>query len=162
MLWENHPQTRAALLGGEGRTTLSKVAERVGAVGDRLHLAIELHPGGDDRVLYTHPIGYLTLGEIRERVCWGSFEVVIGHRWQGRGYGRRVLEKVPELLMSWRGIETIKVGAFEENLIALGLYRSLGFFEVERVWYSTSTGRRRAVILSNKPEVFLRHRVGFF
>ena len=149
------------LLGATENVSLAQVSELIEEDADRLHLVIEIAPGGQDRVLYRHPVGFLTLGEVRERVTWGSFEVVVGPQWQGRGYGRRVLAQVPGLLMSWRGLSTIKVGAFEDNGRALALYRSLGFSEVESVWYSTLSGRRRAVLLSNRPEAFLRRRAGF-
>ncbi len=161
-LWELDPAVASGLLRPLGPASVGEVMERASAPSrDRVHYIIEVTADRVDRLPPVCPVGFLTLAEGVDRVRWGSFEIALGVPWQGRGWGRRALEQVPGLLMAWRGLEAIKVGVFEDNARATGLYRSLGYEVVERSWLESTGGRRRALMMSNRPDLFKKREVGF-
>lgn len=97
----------------------------------------------------------------RARAWVGSFEVALDPAFQGRGAGRAAVEALSRELYRWGKVEAILIGVLESNARALRLYESLGYREVERVWWDIRGARVRVLMLSDKPDRFTRRRVGF-
>jgi ribosomal protein S18 acetylase RimI-like enzyme len=97
----------------------------------------------------------------RARAWVGSFEVALDPAFQGQGAGRAAVEALARELYRWGKVEAILIGVLEGNARALRLYESLGYREVERVWWDIRGGRVRVLMLSDKPDRFTRRRVGF-
>jgi mycothiol synthase len=71
------------------------------------------------------PIGFAWAKMVEKGV--GEIEPVgVLTHWQGRGYGRFLLQSAIHDLAS-RGADHIHIGTWAENAAALHLYRSLGF-----------------------------------
>lgn len=66
--------------------------------------------------------------------------IAIAPEWQGRGVGRRLVERLLAWADNWGGVLRIELNVHEDNERAMALYRSLGFVE---------EGRHRAYALKN-------------
>lgn len=108
-------------------------------------------------------IGTLTLVSVPGPPCpWASFAIAIDPDHRRQGHAMRALERLPELLLCWPQVEAIAFGVFADNLGAQRLYARLGYRIYDRIWMRTPDGgRKRALMLSDKPERFARRRAGF-
>jgi putative acetyltransferase len=66
--------------------------------------------------------------------------IAIAPEWQGRGVGRRMMERLLAWADNWGGVLRIELNVHEDNAPAIALYRSLGFAE---------EGRHRGYALKN-------------
>jgi putative acetyltransferase len=64
----------------------------------------------------------------------------LAQEWQGRGLGRRLMERLLDWADHWAGVLRIELFVHEDNERAIALYRDLGFVE---------EGRHRAYALKN-------------
>lgn len=69
-----------------------------------------------------------------------SLFIAVAPHWQGRGVGRRLMERVLQWADDWAGVLRIELHVHVDNPHAIALYRSLGFVE---------EGRHRAYALKN-------------
>lgn len=70
--------------------------------------------------------GYAELcreSESRYRVC----RVFIADHYKGRGYAKQMLQLLVELAKDKFDAQTLTLAVFEHNVVALNLYRALGF-----------------------------------
>jgi RimJ/RimL family protein N-acetyltransferase len=70
--------------------------------------------------------GYAELcreSESQYRVC----RVFIADRYKGRGYAKQMLQLLVELAKDKFDAQTLTLAVFEHNVVALNLYRALGF-----------------------------------
>jgi GNAT superfamily N-acetyltransferase len=76
------------------------------------------------------PVGTLWLAERQEPMepCLFVYEVHVGEPFRGRGYGRAAM-LFAENEARRRGIDRIALNVFGGNVVARGLYRSLGYEE---------------------------------
>ena len=77
--------------------------------------------------------------------------IAIDRPFQGKGYGRVLLEQLCARLASW-GIENFFLEVRPSNTKALGLYQKLGFEEISRRkdYYPTHDGREDAIVMCKK------------
>jgi putative acetyltransferase len=61
-----------------------------------------------------------------------SLGVAVALKWQGRGVGRRLLQRLLDWADNWGGVLRVELWAYADNERALALYRSLGFVEEGR------------------------------
>jgi len=127
---------------------------------DRACFAIEEAVDGQ---VAARVIGWLELRAVRvSGFACGSFEIYLDPACQGRGVGREVVAQLPAMVRARFGLDVVLIGVFEDNKAALRLYERLGYVEVDRQWHYPERGdRQRWLMLSNKPERFVRRRVGF-
>jgi len=69
--------------------------------------------------------------------------------YQGQGLGRKLLQHVKAALLE-KGIASIFLEVRESNVIALSLYESEGFHEIDvrKNYYPTVNGRENAIIMA--------------
>ena len=85
---------------------------------------------------------FLRMGEEYIGFAWTRLEGEVGvvepigivPKWQGRGYGRFLLLRALHGLAQ-QGVRWFGIGAWLENVVALGLYEDVGFRPWERVVY---------------------------
>lgn len=71
-----------------------------------------------------------------------SLGIAIAPEWQGRGIGRRLLERLLDWADNWGAVLRIELHVHADNERAMALYRSLGFVEEGRhKGYSLTGGR---------------------
>ena len=58
---------------------------------------------------------------------WMIYRLMVSHDMQGRGVGRAALQKLVEKIAAEHGAREIAISAEPENVLALGLYRRMGF-----------------------------------
>ena len=58
---------------------------------------------------------------------WMIYRLMVSHDMQGRGVGRAALQKLVEKIAAEHGARGIAISAEPENVLALGLYRRMGF-----------------------------------
>lgn len=78
------------------------------------------------------------------------FNIAVDPRFQGKGYGKRLLSSLIEQLRT-QGVLTLWLEVRESNLVAQKLYNSLGFNEVtlRKNYYPTPSGtRENAVVMA--------------
>lgn len=66
----------------------------------------------------------------------------IALEWQGRGIGRRMIERLLDWADNWGGVLRVELHAHADNGKAMALYRSLGFVEEGRHKAFSLTGGR--------------------
>jgi len=66
--------------------------------------------------------------------------ITVAREWQGRGVGRRLIERLLDWSDNWAGVLRVELTVHVDNDRAIALYRSLGFAE---------EGRHRAYALKN-------------
>ena len=75
-------------------------------------------------------IGFVMYGCITEEK-WGSRvwmdRILIDHKFQGRGYGRKTIEALIKRLFKEYNVDKIYLSVYEENIVALHLYKEFGF-----------------------------------
>lgn len=69
-----------------------------------------------------------------------TLAIAIAPEWQGRGLGRRLLERLLSWADNWAGVLRVELLVHADNPRAIALYRGLGFVE---------EGRHRAYALKN-------------
>ena len=69
-----------------------------------------------------------------------SLFIAVAPDWQGRGVGRKLMERVLQWADQWAGVLRIELNVHADNPRAIALYRSLGFLE---------EGRHRAYALKD-------------
>jgi L-phenylalanine/L-methionine N-acetyltransferase len=68
--------------------------------------------------------------------------IAIAPEWQGRGVGRRMMERLLAWADNWGGVLRIELTVHEDNERAVALYRSLGFVEEgQHRGYALKNGR---------------------
>jgi len=55
--------------------------------------------------------------------------LLLAERWQGQGLGRLAYERVEQLIRSWPGMRTVRIGIIASNEPAFPFWRKLGFSE---------------------------------
>jgi putative acetyltransferase len=66
----------------------------------------------------------------------------LASEWQGRGLGRRMMQRLLDWADNWAGVLRVELWVHADNERALALYRSLGFVEEGRhVAYAMKNGR---------------------
>jgi putative acetyltransferase len=83
--------------------------------------------------------GLHCLGTSLRRAHVRSLAIGIASEWQGRGLGRRLIERLLDWADNWGGVLRVELHVHADNERAIGLYRSLGFAD---------EGRHRAFSLS--------------
>jgi diamine N-acetyltransferase len=48
---------------------------------------------------------------------------------QGHGYGTQACRKIEELVRSWEGMESLRIGVIETNVTAFAFWKKMGFIE---------------------------------
>ena len=61
-----------------------------------------------------------------------SLGIIVAREWQGRGVGRKLMERLLHWADHWGGVLRIELWAHADNERAIALYRSLGFVEEGR------------------------------
>ena len=61
-----------------------------------------------------------------------SLGIVVAREWQGRGVGRRLMERLLDWADRWGGVLRIELWAHADNERAIALYRNVGFVEEGR------------------------------
>lgn len=56
-----------------------------------------------------------------------TFGITVGHEFQGKGIGSRLMEAMLELADNWLGLTRIELTVFTDNDAAIALYRKYGF-----------------------------------
>jgi diamine N-acetyltransferase len=64
---------------------------------------------------------------------WSILQLMIDHRHQRKGHGRRAMQLLIPMMIERHGMEEIVLSYFRGNDVAAGLYRSLGFVETGEV-----------------------------
>lgn len=77
------------------------------------------------------PIGVCHLNDEGSKCCVYGFELL--PYWRGKGYGRLLLEYVTAQAIEWR--KQVVLDVESDNIVALTLYRSMGFSEVYEIAY---------------------------
>lgn len=75
-------------------------------------------------------IGFVMYGCITEEK-WGSRvwmdRILIDHKFQGRGYGRKTIKYLIEKILKEYNVDKIYLSVYEENIVAVHLYKDFGF-----------------------------------
>ncbi|MDO9175370.1 MAG: GNAT family N-acetyltransferase, partial [Actinomycetota bacterium] len=114
-----------------------ETVDRLGPRSGRLHLVADI----DGR-----PVGVLELltwpDEPRHRHVGEVNLVAVHPDWVGRGAGRALMEAAIELADDWLNIRRLSLVVFVDNLVAVELYRRLGFVvEGTMAGYGFTRGR---------------------
>jgi diamine N-acetyltransferase len=73
------------------------------------------------------PVGFVMYGHQLSQDRWKVQSLIVDARYQGRGYGRAIMQAVIALMVERHGCNEIFTGYVEGNDIARGLYERLGF-----------------------------------
>jgi diamine N-acetyltransferase len=73
------------------------------------------------------PVGFVMYGHQLSRDRWKVQSLIVDERYQGRGYGRAIMQAVIALMVERHRCHEIVTGYVEGNDVARGLYESLGF-----------------------------------
>ena len=73
------------------------------------------------------PVGFVMYGHQLSLDRWKVQSLIVDARYQGRGYGRAIMQAVIALMVERHGCDEIFTGYIEGNDVARGLYESLGF-----------------------------------
>jgi len=55
--------------------------------------------------------------------------LLLSERWQGRGYGREAYAQIEDLVRTWPGMQTMRIGIIASNEPAFPFWRRMGFLE---------------------------------
>jgi ribosomal protein S18 acetylase RimI-like enzyme len=55
--------------------------------------------------------------------------LLLADKFQGQGHGTRAYKEVEKIMLSWPGIDTVRIGVIETNTDAFGFWRKMGFVE---------------------------------
>jgi diamine N-acetyltransferase len=110
--------------------------EQSGFVAPNVRGIAETHiyPDAEPRAVYDgdEPVGFVLFHPIdKDRPAEGHciVRLMIDHRFQGRGLGRRALEAAVEWIVREREVGRVRLSVVPSNSTARGLYRSAGFVE---------------------------------
>src|SRR5215213_6501534 len=77
------------------------------------------------------PVGFSMLRGFDEGYSVPSFGIFIDHRFQGRGFGKKLLQVTVEEARQM-GCEKVRLSVFGRNAAGLRIYKAFGFREIER------------------------------
>jgi RimJ/RimL family protein N-acetyltransferase len=55
--------------------------------------------------------------------------LLIGEKYQGQGYGARAYAELEKIVLTWSGIDTVRLGVIETNTAAFPFWHKMGFAE---------------------------------
>ncbi len=55
--------------------------------------------------------------------------LLITEQHQGQGYGARAYAELEKIILRWPGIDTVRLGVIETNMLAFPFWRKMGFVE---------------------------------
>jgi RimJ/RimL family protein N-acetyltransferase len=154
MVWERDPRTRDFIM-LDRPSTFADMLDRLSPQDGVRHLAMEIRP-------CNLAVGYLRLVRAVERgQTLGSFEILISPAFRRRGYARAILERIEDVLDEQWSTRLVKIGVFDDNVAARRLYEDLGYHEVATEWWEVGGRRRRAIMMTNRPDLLRGRRIGF-
>jgi putative acetyltransferase len=98
---------------------------------------VAVAPGSSDIV---GSVGLHLAGNSLRRAHVRSLGIGIAEEWQGKGLGRRMMQRALDWADNWAGILRVELTVHADNERAMALYRSFGFVE---------EGRHRAYGMKN-------------
>lgn len=75
------------------------------------------------------PVGFVMLDWDEQERTVGIWRFMIAHKYQQKGYGRKALEKIIEIIRAEGKFDLIHLDYVPSNIVARNLYYSLGFRE---------------------------------
>ena len=72
-------------------------------------------------------VGFIMMGYYEVKGYYTLWKLMIDHRYQNKGYGRKALELGIQYLRDHFGVTGIYTGVVPGNSVAKNLYRSVGF-----------------------------------
>ena len=77
----------------------------------------------------TSTVGFASLSVSDNPLCRheGLFGIMVRTDWQGRGIGRKLIERIIDLSDNWLNLKRIELVAFADNCEAIRFYESYGF-----------------------------------
>ena len=74
-------------------------------------------------------VGFASLSVSDNPLCRheGLFGIMVRTDWQGRGIGRKLIERIIDLSDNWLNLKRIELVAFADNCEAIRFYESYGF-----------------------------------
>ena len=93
----------------------------------------QFYPGSRSRAVYTNDdlVGYVLYGIDENTGHWKIFRLMIDERYQGKGYGKKVMKLMLEDIRG-ENARVVLVRYSLENEIARRLYENFGFKEIDR------------------------------
>ena len=126
----------SALIGGEGVVAGTLQMPDM-AVASRVEMLQKIEPGtcrlvGEFEGRIVASAGLHLTGASMRRSHVRSLGIGIAPEWQGKGLGRRLIQRLLDWADNWAGVLRVELTVHADNDHAIALYRSMGFAEEGR------------------------------